>query len=255
MLLFVAGLLMVAHTVVTLVWQEPFTRGTARAAQKRAELHLGEAGLRRLQPAELVKVSRVTGDRAQVNYLAERLERRTPTGDALGSIRIPRLDARFAFMRGTETEALKRGPGHYAETVLPGQPGTVGIAGHRTTYLAPFRHLDKLKKGDAVELRMPYGTFTYQVEGTVIVQPEETGVLRTVQHDRVVLTACHPLSSSAQRIVVSARLVRSRTSAARLQVRGDATVLVALPMTAQMPQRLPVSLAPLTPRPRLGPIS
>jgi len=251
-LLFVVGLLMVAHTVVTLVWQEPFTRGTAKAAQKRARLRLDDPTLERLQPAELVRVSRVTGDRNQIAYLANRLERRTLAGEALGSVRIPRIDASFAFMRGTGTEALKRGPGHYAGTVLPGQPGTVGIAGHRTTYLAPFRKLNELKRGDTVELRMPYGTFTYAVEGTVIVDPEKTEVLRTVKHDRVVLTACHPLSSSAQRIVVSARLVRSKTKAARLQVLGDGSVLAALPALAEMPQRLPVRLAPLTTNPHFG---
>ena len=241
---------MVAHTVVTLVWQEPFTRGTAKAAQQRAELRLNDASLRRLEPDELVRVSRVTGDRARVAYLANRLERRTLPGDALGSIRIPKVGAAFAFMRGTGREALKRGPGHYSGTVLPGQPGTVGIAGHRTTYLAPFRELDELVKGDEIELRMPYGSFTYAVEGTVIVDPEETRVLRTVKHDRVVLTACHPLSSSRLRIVVSAKLIRSRTKAATLQVRGDGNVLASLPELAEMPQRLPVRLSPLTPQPR-----
>lgn len=241
---------MVAHTVVTIVWQEPFTRGTANAAQKRAQVRLGDVALRRLDPAELVRVSRVTGDRAQVAYLADRLARRTAPGDPLGSIRIPKIGVSFAFMRGTGTEALKRGPGHYSGTVLPGQPGTVGLAGHRTTYLAPFRKLDELDKGDTVEVRMPYGSFTYAVEGTVIVEPENTEVLRTVRHDRIVLTACHPLSSSRLRIVVTANLVRSRTKAATLQVRGDATVMAKLPELAEMPQRLPVRLAPLTPQPR-----
>ena len=249
--LFVAGLLMVAHTAITLVWQEPFSRATAKAAQERATLRLGRLSAARLGPADLVRVSKVSGDRAQVAYLADRLDRRTDVGEALGRIRIPRLGVSFAFVDGTETDALKRGPGHYEGTALPGMPGTVGLAGHRTTYLAPFRNINRLRRHDRIELRMPYGTFTYAVEGTAIVSPEDVRVLRTVHHDRIVLTACHPLASAKQRIIVSAALVSSHTKAARLQVRGDAHVLVRIPQTSELPQRLASELPALTARPRI----
>ncbi len=89
---------------------------------------------------------------------------------------------------------------------MPGQRGTVAIAGHRTTYGAPFRKVDKLERGDRVILDMTYGRFTYKVEKTRIVKPEQTEVERRVGHDRLILTACHPLYSAAQRIVVFARL-------------------------------------------------
>jgi sortase A len=90
---------------------------------------------------------------------------------------------------------------------VPGERGTVAIAAHRTTNGAPFRRLDDLGRGDRIELAMPNGDFTYRVERTRIVPPTALWVTNRVDHDRLVLTACHPLYSAAQRIVVFARLV------------------------------------------------
>jgi sortase A len=109
-------------------------------------------------------------------------------------------------VEGTGTSDLRLGPGHYPSTALPGRQGTVAVAGHRTTYGAPFRHLDSVHKGDRVELRMPYGDFTYRVERTQIVPSTAVWVVRPVGYDRLVLSACHPLYSAAQRIIVFARL-------------------------------------------------
>ena len=91
----------------------------------------------------------------------------------------------------------------------------MAIAGHRTTYGAPFRNVDKLDPGDRIELRMPYGRFTYRVERTKIVPPTELSVTDRVAHDRLVLSACHPLYSAAQRIIVFARLDASSRGEAR----------------------------------------
>lgn len=110
-------------------------------------------------------------------------------------------------IHGTETASLQRGPGHYPETAFPGQPGTVAITGHRTTYLAPFRRINEIDRGDEVVVEMPYATFTYRFDQQRIVDPSQVGVVRDVGHNRVVLTACHQLYSAAQRIVVFARLV------------------------------------------------
>jgi sortase A len=109
-------------------------------------------------------------------------------------------------VRGTDPADLREGPGLIAGSPLPGQGGTTAIAGHRTTYGAPFRSLDALRRGDAIALRLPYGTFRYAVESWRIVQPGDLSVLRRVGHDRLVLSACHPLFSAARRIVVFARL-------------------------------------------------
>jgi len=88
--------------------------------------------------------------------------------------------------------------------------GTTAIAGHRTTYLAPFRHIDALRRGDVIVLDMPYGRFTYTVEGHRIVGPTDLGVIDPVGYDRLVLSACTPLYSAAQRIVVFARLTSTQ---------------------------------------------
>ena len=115
-------------------------------------------------------------------------------------------------MHGTAGGTLRSGPGHYRDTPLPGARGTVAIAGHRSTYGAPFRDVDELERGDRIALRMPYGLFTYRVERTRIVDPTALWVTRRVAYDRLVLTACHPLYSAAERIVVFARLERSAPS-------------------------------------------
>ena len=117
-------------------------------------------------------------------------------------------------VEGTGTGDLRRGPGHYPDTPLPGARGTVAVAGHRTTYGAPFRRLDQLGRGDRIEMVMPYGRFTYTVERTRIVPPTATWVTTAPRHDRLVLTACHPLYSAAQRIVVFARLSTRRARGA-----------------------------------------
>jgi sortase A len=84
----------------------------------------------------------------------------------------------------------------------------VGIAGHRTTYGAPFRAIDRLRPRQRIAAEMPYGRFVYAVETTRIVRPHEVWVKRRVPHERLILSACHPLYSARERIVVFARLVR-----------------------------------------------
>ena len=93
-------------------------------------------------------------------------------------------------------------------SALPGQGRTVAIAGHRTTYGAPFNQIDKIDVGDPIALEMPYGRFTYDVTATKIVDPSQTGIVRDVGRDRLVLTSCHPLYSAAQRYAVIADLKR-----------------------------------------------
>jgi sortase A len=193
--LLTVGVLLIAEAALTVLWKEPFTALSAHGAQKKLE-----AKLNRIDVAGAAEPRTLPA-------LAHRLERRSDEGDPLGRIVIPRIGARFVFVSGTQAADLRKGPGHYVDTALPGEHGTVGIAGHRTTYLAPFRDIDDLDAGDRVELRMPYGTFSYAVAGTKIVSPRDVSVLRHRSGDWLVLTACHPLYSAAKRIVVSARLV------------------------------------------------
>ena len=177
----VSGALMLTDAGATLLWQEPISWLVAQREQDRLEEALASPPKRVLAKKPL-------------------------PGDAIGRIELPSLDRGYFLIEGTETGDLRKGPGHYPDTPLPGERGTVAIAGHRTTYGAPFRTIDQLDKGDRIRLEMPHGRFTYRVEKARIVEPTEVSVKRRVGYDRLILSACHPLYSAAQRIVVFARL-------------------------------------------------
>src|SRR5262249_6977118 len=145
-------------------------------------------------------------DRRRLAFLARVARREAKTGDPIGRIEIPKIGASFVVVQGTDTASLRKGPGHYPETAFPGLGQTVAIAGHRTTYLAPFRHVDDLRPGDPIVLTLPYGRFTYAVQRTQIVPASELSVTHDVGYERLVLSACHPLYSASHRIIVFARL-------------------------------------------------
>jgi sortase A len=206
--LIVSGGLILLDAGTTLLWQEPLTALQTKLRQNglRGDLrHLEAAGPTRLEARALAGLR---DDRRRIAFLARSLRRRTADGDAVGRIRIPRISADFVMVKGSQPADLRKGPGVYDQTALPGVPGTTAVAGHRTTYLAPFRHIDELRRGDRITVEMPYATFTYRVEGTRIVDPDALWILKRVRYDRLVLSACHPLFSAAQRIVVFARLAR-----------------------------------------------
>ena len=234
---------------MTVTWQEPFTRiGTAKA-QEQATVKLDALMRRPVRLVDAVTIAQASGERARIHLIGEREAFRTKEGEPLGRIQIPKIKVRYAFLQGTADGTLKRGPGHYAGTAMPGQNDTVGIAGHRTTYDAPFRNLDKLEKGDPIVLTMPYGTFTYRVTGHRIVKPDDTSVLRPDGHDKLVLTACWPLYSSAERIAVSAKLVRTKTSPGS-RLGPDGRLLAGLPALTTGPRSVRTAMPALTARPQ-----
>jgi sortase A len=206
--LIVAGLILLADAGLTLVWQEPVSAFYARLQQDRLDDELKELEQAPLAPHEERALKKIPDPSRRLAFRARALERRLDAGDPMGRIVMPSIGVSEVFVEGTGAGDLRTGPGHYPQTPLPGERGTVAIAGHRTTYGAPFRSIDQLDRGDRIELRMPYGRFTYRVERTRIVEPTETSVIDRVDHDRLVLSACHPLYSAAQRIVVFARLER-----------------------------------------------
>lgn len=124
-------------------------------------------------------------------------------------ITIPRIGLRAVVVEGTTLADLRRGPGHYPGTALPGEVGNVAIAGHRTTYGAWFRHLDRLKPGDAILLSTKGRVFRYAVEGEQVVGPAETGPVLPTDYAALTLTTCTPPGSATMRLVVRARLVPS----------------------------------------------
>ncbi|HZN87608.1 MAG TPA: class E sortase [Thermoleophilaceae bacterium] len=178
----VSGTLLIADAAVTLLWQEPVSAFVA-------ERHQGKLETAYFDPPR-------------------RVVRREPLeGDAIARIAIPAIGVSEYVIEGTDLGSLRRGPGHYPETPLPGEPGTVAIAGHRTTYGAPFREIDQLDPGDRIVVDMPDGRFVYRVERTVIVDDQDLSVLEPAGYRRLLLSACHPLYSAAQRIIVFARQV------------------------------------------------
>ncbi len=208
-ILMLAGLMLLADVGLTLVWQEPVSALYAQWRQDALADDLEELSEPDLAPAEVEALNRLPLDKDRAAFLARALTRRTDTGDPVGRIRIPEIDANQVIVEGTDGGTLRKGPGHYPETPLPGVRGTVAIAGHRTTYGAPFRDLDKLERLDEIVVEMPYGRFVYRVEKSQIVEPSATYVTRRVGYDRLVLTACHPKYSAAQRIVIFARYRRA----------------------------------------------
>lgn len=217
--LLVAGALLLVDAGVTLAWQEPVSALYARFNQDALAGDLDRLERVEPTPVETRALRALPDPERRTAFLARSLRRSAGPGRAIARLAIPALDADHVVVHGTRPADLRKGPGLYEQTPLPGAGGTTAIAGHRTTYMAPFRGLDRLRRGDAVTVTMPYGRFSYRVEGTRIVRPTELSVIRRVSYDRLVLSACHPLYSAEQRIVVFARLtdVRPRGTALRLK--------------------------------------
>ncbi|MGE3620730.1 MAG: class E sortase [Acidimicrobiia bacterium] len=134
-----------------------------------------------------------------------------PEGEAVARITIPRIEVDKIVVEGVSVADLKKGPGHYPETPLPGQAGNAAIAGHRTTYGAPFNRIDELVAGDEVVVETVQGRFRYLVREQLIVSPSQVEVLDQTGEDLLTLTACHPKYSARQRIVVVAELAPGQT--------------------------------------------
>jgi sortase A len=205
--LIVAGALALIDAAVTLVWQEPFSALYAKIRQDDLSGALAKVDRAAPSARERRALVNLADVRRRVAFLAGSLEGRTKNGSAVGRIVIPRIDADYVVVKGTDTSDLESGPGVYSETVFPGMAGTTAIAGHRTTYLAPFRHIDELRKGNTIRLRMPYARFVYTVIGSRVVAPTDVeAAVANVGYSRLVLSACTPLFSAAKRLLVYARL-------------------------------------------------
>jgi sortase A len=132
----------------------------------------------------------------------------TLPGQAYAILHIPDIELNDVVVEGIGTEDLKKGPGHYPKSADPwDDEGRVAIAGHRTTYGAPFWDLDKVRTGDEIRLETEKGIFTYVVSRTRIVAPTATEVTIPTAHPTLILTTCNPRFSAAERLVVFADLV------------------------------------------------
>ncbi|MGE5690438.1 MAG: class E sortase [Pseudomonadota bacterium] len=205
--LVVAGVALLAWAATVWAWQDPFTKlYTAYEQRQLAEDYHDRAASFALPPPA---ATASPSDRARAIATAARRYRRSlDEGDALGRIRIPRMGVNMVVVEGTDHDSLKRGPGHYRGSFLPGEHRLVYIAGHRTTYGAPFSAIDSLRAGDRVELELPYGTFEYRVTGHRIVEADALEVLRPGTREVLALQACHPRFFASHRWIAYARPVR-----------------------------------------------
>jgi sortase A len=235
--LILIGALALLDAAVTLVWQEPFSAIYASVRQHDLAGALARAERAPVAASERRALGALGDERLRIAYLARALERTAREGSAVGRIEIPRIHARFVVVKGTRDEDLRGGPGIFGETTFPGIPGTTAIAGHRTTYLAPFRHIDALRAGDAVVLEMPYARFTYTVISSAVVPPNDVNAaVARVGYSRVVLSACAPLFSAAKRLLVFARLQTVEPGAALRSLTTSARSPVAAPANRQRPE-------------------
>jgi LPXTG-site transpeptidase (sortase) family protein len=143
-------------------------------------------------------------------------------GNGMALIKIPKIGVDAVVVEGVEVEDLKKGPGHYPETALPGQLGNMVISGHRTTYGAPFYRLNELAKGDTITVVTREAIYTYTVTRTAIVRPTETQVLDNVEgpdgkpEATITLTTCHPRYSARQRLIVFGDLTFTSTNTGKV---------------------------------------
>ncbi|MGH8991551.1 MAG: class E sortase [Acidimicrobiia bacterium] len=136
-----------------------------------------------------------------------------PTGEAVALIRIPKIGLDRHVVEGTGLADLRKAPGHYPSTPLPGVVGNAAIAGHRTTYGAPFNRLDELEPGDEILVTTVAGSYTFEVEEKRVVNPSQVEVLAPSPVAKLTLTTCHPKYSAKQRLVVISTLAEGQQAA------------------------------------------
>ena len=206
-LVLVVGVGTLLWTFVVWQWNDPFTSLYTRWEQHRLTATHAKI-VERFAPKQPIPASATPQEEAaKIARDARRLRAGTGKGAPIGRIIVPRLHLNMLMINGTDTESLRRGPGRDQRTYMPGQGQLIYIAGHRTTYLAPFSAIDTMRPGDRVTLSMPYGTFDYAVTGHRIVDASDLSVLTSKGTEMVALQACHPRFFATQRYIVWAKPV------------------------------------------------
>jgi sortase A len=204
--LVVAGALTLVWSLLVWQWMDPFTALYTKWKQHQLAAQYDKRAAA-FRPAGAVGAS-LAAERRTIAREGRIYRMETRPGEAIGRIRIPRLGLDMILVDGTDHETLKKGPGRYLGSFMPGENRLVYIAGHRTTYLAPFSHIDDLRKGDRVTIEVPYGTFTYGISGHRIVSAGDVSVLHSPRHERLILQACHPRFFASHRYLQYGQLLR-----------------------------------------------
>jgi sortase A len=204
-LLTVAGLLMLLWALLVWQWQDPFTAIYTKWKQNQLASQYDK---RARSFVTTISGATVKAERESIAREAKRYRTSSTRGEVIGRLRVPRMGVNILLVNGTDHDTLKKGPGRDKRTFMPGENRLVYIAGHRTTYLAPFSHIDRLRNGDRVTIEVPYGTFIYAVTRHRIVKSTDLSVLRSPRHELVELQACHPRFFASHRYIAYAQLLR-----------------------------------------------
>ena len=228
--LLAAGVLLLVWVLVVWRWQDPFTalyttwkqHQLGQSYEQRAEAFQGPS----------FKASAANGvSAAEIRATARRYRLESKRGQAIGRLRVPRLDLNMVLVDGTDHDSLKKGPGRDRRTYMPGEGQLIYIAGHRTTYLAPFAHIERMKAGDPISIEVPYGTFRYRVFRHRIVSADDLAVLHSHGREIVELQACHPRFFASHRYIVFARLMQIDPRGAP-PMRAPSRTLAAAPLAS-----------------------
>lgn len=205
-LMIISGAGALAWALTVWQWQDPFTYALQRLDQR----ELAQSFDRRLAQNAPADATTASSDelRKALPPAAIKWRKSAKRGDAIARIRIPSLGVNEIIVNGTDHDSLKRGPGRYLGSSMPGEGELVYVAGHRTTYGAPFSRIDQLKRGDRVFVELPYGEFEYEITGSRIVTATQTSVLRSKGFEQLALQACHPRFFATHRIIAYAKPIR-----------------------------------------------
>jgi sortase A len=201
----IAGALTLVWALLVWQWQDPFT--ALYTKWKQHELSSQYDKQVRSFDAQ-ISAGSLSAERKNIVRAAKRYRASAKRGQAIGRLRVPRMGVNMILVNGTDHDTLKKGPGRDARTFMPGENRLVYIAGHRTTYLAPFSHIDAIRAGDRITIEVPYGTFIYAATRHRIVKSTDLSVLRSPRHELLELQACHPRFFASHRYIAYARLVR-----------------------------------------------
>jgi sortase A len=199
------GVLGLAWSVVVWRWQDPFTAlythwQQGKLAHQYEDLQTDWKAPNRSPSAAASERSAIAADAAAYR-------KDTHPGQAIGRIIVGRIGLNMVLVDGTDESSLEKGPGRDPRTFMPGQNRLVYIAGHRTTFLAPFAHINDIRAGDYIRVEVPYGTFVYRAFRHEIVPSTALQMLQSPKHELLRLQACHPRFFATHRYIVDARLV------------------------------------------------
>jgi sortase A len=199
------GILTLAWALLVWQWQDPFTGLYTHWQQRELSRSLSRE-FAQFHPVRIDHTD-LAAERRAVLSTATRFRKTARDGQAIGRIVIGRIGLNMVLVNGTDHDSLTKGPGRDLRTYMPGQDRLIYIAGHRTTYSAPFSHIDSIRPGDVIRIEMPYATFVYRAAKHHVVAATDLSVLRSPKHELLALQACHPRFFATHRYIVYGKLV------------------------------------------------